>query len=437
MAVGFYKKTVKDINLKGKRVLMRADYNVPIAKGKISDDYRMKRSLETIRYILAQEGTRLVIISHLGRPEGPDDAELSLKPVARHLSELLGRNVRFADDCIGEEAARFVAGLDEHGILLLENLRFHKEEEANDAVFAKALAEATQADVFVQDGFGVVHRAHASTDAITKVLPSVAGLLLADEVTTINKLLSEPARPVVSVVGGAKVSDKIEVLDKLIGMSDCVAVVGAMANNFLAAQRTKIGQSKLEKEAMDTTHQVLERVAKEEKKRRFSFITVTDAVVSRKADGTAPTRIVDISGNSLADIEAYPKLPRQSAHTVGNDEMILDIGPMSAAMIAGAVKMAGTVIWNGPCGVTEVKGIAGAAAPFAHGTRTIVEAMIGQTNQHANKPYSFAGGGDTASYIEEQGLTEDFDFVSTGGGASLELIAGHKLPGVEALEDKN
>jgi 3-phosphoglycerate kinase len=437
MAVGFDKKTLRDINLKGKRVLMRADYNVPIDNGKISDDYRMKRSLETIRYILGQEGTRLIIISHLGRPEGPDDTKLSLKPLAHHLSELLGKPVHFAGDCIGEEANKAAAELDEHGVLLLENLRFHKEEEANDADFAKALAAVAQADVFVQDGFGVVHRAHASTDAITKVLPSVAGLLLADEVTTIDKILRQPARPLVSVVGGAKVSDKIEVLDKLIGLSDCVAVVGAMANNFLAAQKVKVGRSKVEKEAMETTREVIERVAKEEKKRRFSFLTLSDAVVSKKADGTAPTRVVDLFGNNLADIEAYPKLPHHSAYSVGDDEMILDIGPLSAAMIAGSIKMAGTVIWNGPCGVTEVKGIAGAAAPFAHGTETIVEAMIGASNKHANKPYSFAGGGDTASYIEGRGLTEVFDFVSTGGGASLELIAGHKLPGVEALEDKN
>jgi 3-phosphoglycerate kinase len=437
MAVGFDKKTVRDINLKGKRVLMRADYNVPIIKGKIADDYRMKRSLETIKFILGQEGTRLILISHLGRPESPDDSQFSLKPVAQHLSDLLARKVQFASDCIGEEASQAAAQLDEHGVLLLENLRFHKEEEANDAGFAKALAEASKADIFVQDGFGVVHRAHASTDEITKVLPSVAGLLLAEEVSTIHKLLSGPARPLVSVVGGAKVSDKIEVLDKLIEISDCVAVVGAMANNFLAAQKISVGASKVEKEAMDTTREVLERVAKEEKKRRFSFLTLIDAVVSKKVDGTAPTRVVDLLGNNLADIISYPKLPHPPAYTVGGGEMILDIGPQSAAMIAGAIKMAGTVIWNGPCGVTETRGIAGTAAPFAHGTRTISEAMIGQTNKHANKPYSFAGGGDTASYIEEQGLTEEFDFVSTGGGASLELIAGHKLPGVEALEDKN
>jgi phosphoglycerate kinase len=437
MAVGFNKQTVKDLNLEGKTVLMRADYNVPVEKGRIVDDYRVKQSLETIRYILKHKGTRLVIMSHLGRPESAEDKQFSLKPVARRLEELLDRKVHFADDCIGEETMQMSSQLDEHGILLLENLRFHKEEEANDSGFAKALAEASRADVFVQDGFGVVHRAHASTDAITKVLPAAAGLLLEKEVSTITRVIQEPARPLVSVIGGVKVSDKIEVLDKLIDISDCVAVVGAMANNFLAAQKIKIGRSKLEKETMDVTYDVLERVAKEEKKRHFSFLIPSDVVVSTKADGTAPTTVVEVTGDNLADIQAYPKLPHRSTYTISGDEMILDIGPLSAAQIAGAIKMAGTVIWNGPCGVTEVKGIAGAADPFSHGTRTIADAMIGPSNRHAGKPFSFAGGGDTASYIEQQGLIDDFSFVSTGGGASLELIAGHKLPGVEALPDKN
>jgi phosphoglycerate kinase len=437
MAVGFNKKTIKDINLEDKRVLLRADYNVPVENGRISDDYRIKQSLETIEYILKQKGTRLVIISHLGRPKSAADQDCSLKPVAMHLEQLLGKKVQFAADCIGPEAEQAAEQLAEHQILLLENLRFHPEEEKNNPAFAKALADTSKADIFVQDGFGVVHRAHASTDAITQLLPSVSGFLLAKEVETIAKLLKEPARPVVAIVGGAKVSDKIEVLDKLIEISDCVAVVGAMANNFLAARKVAVGSSKIEKAAADTTDEILDRVEKKEMKSRFSFLSLVDAVVSEKFDGTAPTRVVDIFGNNLADIEAYPKLPRPAAYTVGKDEMILDIGPSSAAQIAGAIKMAGTVIWNGPCGVTETKGIAGAAAPFAHGTETIVEAMIGATNRHANKPFSFVGGGDTVSYVEQRGLTKDFSFVSTGGGASLELIAGHKLPGVEALQNKN
>jgi len=435
--VGFNKKTVKDISLEGKRVLLRADYNVPVEKGHISDDYRIKQSIDTIDYILGQKGTRLVIISHLGRPTGPDDKQFSLKPVAEHLSKLLDRKVHFAADCIGPDAKLAADALAEHEILLLENVRFHPEEEKNDKVFAKNLAEASGADVFVQDGFGVVHRAHASTEAITHLLPSVAGLLLTKEVETIEQVIKDPAKPLVSVVGGAKISDKIEVLNKLIDISDCVAVVGAMANDFLLAKGLKVGKSLVEREVLGTTRQILEKAQSDEKKRKFSFLVPVDAVVSKKTDGTAATRIVDLTGNSLADIEAYPKIPKPAAYTVAADELILDIGPMSAAMIAGVIKLSNTVIWNGTCGITETKGIAGAHDPFAHATHTIMEAMIGDSNQHKNKPFSLVGGGDTVSYVEQQGLTDDFSHVSTGGGASLELIAGHKLPGVEALANKN
>jgi 3-phosphoglycerate kinase len=435
--VGFNKKTVKDINLEGKRVLLRADYNVPVNDGKISDDYRIKQSVKTIEYILGQKGTRLVIISHLGRPKGPDDKDSSLKPVAEHLSKLLDRKVQFASDYIGPEAKTAAASLGEHEVLLLENVRFHPEEEANSKAFAQALVEASGAEVFVQDGFGVVHRAHASTDAITHLLPSVAGLLLANEVETIERVIKDPAKPLVSVVGGAKISDKIEVLNKLIDISDCVAVVGAMANDFLLASGMKVGKSLVEKEVLDTTRQILRKARGEEKARNFSFLVPVDAVVSKKTDGTATTRIVDLFGNNLADIQAYPKMPKPAAYSVGSDEIILDIGPMSGAMIAGAIKLSNTVIWNGTCGITETKGIAGAHDPFAHATHTIMEAMIGDSNQHKNKPFSLVGGGDTVSYVEQQGLTDDFSHVSTGGGASLELIAGHKLPGVESLLDKN
>jgi 3-phosphoglycerate kinase len=435
--VGFNKKTLKDINLENKRVLMRADYNVPVIKGKISDDYRMKQSVQTIKYILGQKGTKLIIISHLGRPKGPDDKDCSLKPVAQHLSDLLSRKVQFAEDCIGEAAAQAAKSLGEHEVLLLENVRFHPEEEKNDKAFAQAIVDATAAEVFVQDGFGVVHRAHASTEAITHLLPSVAGLLLEKEVETIEKVIKEPEHPLVSVVGGAKISDKIEVLDKLIEISDCVAVVGAMANDFLLARGHKVGKSMVEREVLDTTREVLRRTEAEEKKRNFNFLVPVDVVVSKKVDGTAATRIVDISANNMADIMAYPKKPARSLYTIRSEEMILDVGPQSAAMIAGAIKLSNTVIWNGTCGVTETKGIAAAHDPFAHATHTIMEAMIGNSNVHKNKPFSLVGGGDTVSYVEQQGLTDDFNHVSTGGGASLELITGHKLPGVEALPDKN
>jgi phosphoglycerate kinase len=213
--------------------------------------------------------------------------------------------------------------------------------------------------------------------------------------------------------------------------------VGAMANNFLLAEKVKVGQSLVETEALDTAAEILTKARDEETKRNFNLLLPSDVVVSKDKEGKAPTRIVDISGNNIADIQAYPKMPDQTAYSVADDESILDIGPASAAQIAGAIKLANTVIWNGTCGITEVKGIAGAHDPFAHGTRVIVDAMIGSTNKHANKAFTLVGGGDTVSYVEQQGLTEDFGFVSTGGGASLELISGHELPGVAALEDKN
>lgn len=434
--MGFNKKTVKDVDLKGKRVLVRADYNVPVEDGKISDDYRIKQSVQTIKYIWEQYQSSIVIVSHLGRPEGKPDPKYSLKPVAKRLSELLDKPVQFVESTVGEEAKQACEQLKPGQILLLENLRFDPGEKKNDEQFAKELVETTGAEVFVQDGFGVAHRAHASTDAITKLLPSVAGLLLEKEVTTIDQVLKKPSRPLVSVAGGAKVSDKIEVLNKLIELSDCVAVVGAMANNFLLAEGVKVGKSKAEKEVLDTTKEILERARREEKKRNFSFLVPVDAVVSEKIDGTGPTRVVDVLGGNLADIEAYPKTPKPSSYTVESDDIILDIGPASAAQIAGAIKLAGTVIWNGTCGITEVKGIAGAHDPFAHGTHTIVEAMIGASNKHANKPFTLVGGGDTVSYVEGERLTDEFSFVSTGGGATLELISGHKLPGVEALESR-
>jgi len=267
-------------------------------------------------------------------------------------------------------------------------------------------------------------------------LPAVAGLLLADEIEPITKVMEQPQRPLAAVIGGAKISDKVEVLNRLIDVADCIAVTGAMANNFLLAQGVKVGKSLVESDVTGTAQEILHRARETEKNRPFSFLIPADVVVSTKMDGTAATRIVDLSSHSIADIESYPKLPRPTAYTVEPDEMILDIGPLSALHIAGVIKFCKTVIWNGPCGVTEVKGLAGAQNPFAHGTKIIADAIIGESNQDKNKPYSLVGGGDTAAYVESQGLVEDFNFVSTGGGATLELMSGHKLPGVEVLQDK-
>jgi 3-phosphoglycerate kinase len=432
----FTKKTVKEVDLKGKRVLMRADYNVPVKDGVISDDFRLRQNLPTIQYILEQQESKLIILSHLGRPKSSEDKEFSLSPVAKRLSELLNRDVFFAPDCIGDDVKRMADELPPGGVLLLENVRFHPEEEKNDENFARSIVESTGGEIFVQDGFGVVHRAHATTDAIAKILMGVSGLLLEKEVDTITNAMQNPVRPLTVVVGGAKISDKIDFLNNLMNIADCMAVAGAMANTFLLAEGFKVGASKVEEDVLDTAKEVIERAREAEKTRGFNFLVPVDAVVSTSMEGDKPTRVVDLASHSLSDIQAYPKKPDPTSYEIAEDEMILDIGPISASAIAGAVKMSKTVIWNGTCGVTEVKGIAGASDPFSHATHIVVDAMIGTSNNHQNKPYTLVGGGDTDSYVDKEGLREDFNHVSTGGGASLELMAGKVLPGVNVLWDK-
>lgn len=432
----FNKKTVRDISIKNKRVLMRADYNVPLDRSHILDDYRLRASLPSIRYILDQKPNGLVIVSHLGRPKGPDDKQFSLAPVAKRLSELLGRKVFFVSDCVGPTARLACEQLPPSGVLLLENLRFHQEEEADSTDFAKALAEVSQADIFVQDGFGVVHRKHASTDAITKLMPAVAGLLLEREIETIERVMTSPDRPLTAVIGGAKISDKIDVLSKFIDMADCVVVGGALANDFLHAEGVKIGDSLVDKEAFKLARDVLAKARKYEKERNFKFMVPVDGVVSRSADGRSSTRLVDFGAHALADIEAYPKKPKSSAYSLKAGEKILDIGPVSASRAAGAIDMSRTVVWAGTMGVAEAKPLTGAESPFGHGSCLVAEAIIGSSNHHANKAFSLVGGGDTVSYIESKGWVDDFSHVSTGGSASLELMAGHHLPGIDALENK-
>jgi 3-phosphoglycerate kinase len=431
----FTKKTVRDWDLHGKRVLMRADYNVPMDNRHIADDYRIRQSLPTIKYILDQNAS-LVIISHLGRPSGPDDKTTSLAPIAERLGDLLVKRVNFVGDCIGEVAQAAAAKLKPGQILMFENVRFHPEEEQNDSKFAEAIAEAAGAQVFVQDGFGVVHRAHATTDAIAKILPSVAGLLLEKEVGTLTKAMFAPEKPLVAIVGGAKISDKIDILNILIDKADLIAVGGAMANDFLVAEGYRVGDSLVDRASIGHAKKILAKARIAEKARNFNFLVPVDAVVSTNIDGTSPTRLVDLASNSLSDIQAYPRRPKHATYSILADDKILDIGPMSAYQMAGAIKLANTVIWNGTLGVTETKGLAGAEAPFSHATRIAVEAMIGASNRHKNKAFTVVGGGDTVSYVEQAGLLEDFSHVSTGGGASLELMSGHKLPGVEVLKDK-
>jgi phosphoglycerate kinase len=429
--MSFSKKTIKDIDVQGKRVLLRADYNVPLDKhSNITDDYRILQSVPTLEYLL-EHGAAVIICSHLGRPDGKPNATESLFPIAKRLKELLHKDVEFAADCVGDRVQKAAKNLQPGQILLLENLRFHAEEEANDDGFAKQLASL--ADIFVQDGFGVVHRAHASTEAITHHLPSVAGLLLEKEVDTITNVMENPKRPLVAVVGGAKISDKIEVLQRFVGIADVVAVGGAMANTFLQATGVRVGKSKLEPDDLPLAKEILHTVREVQKEREFVFYLPQDGVVARKLDRAAPTRIVDWSAHVIADIEAYPKRPLHEASQVQDDEMILDIGPFSGAFIAGIIQLAGTVVWNGSMGVTETKGLQGPVGPTAHGSELLMEAMLGQ---FGNRPFSVVGGGDTVGFIQDRGLTGSFNHVSTGGGASLELMSGRILPGVEALENK-
>jgi 3-phosphoglycerate kinase len=427
----FTKKTVRDIDVRGKRVLLRADYNVPLDdKGNITDDYRIKKSLPTIKFLLDQD-VKLIICSHLGRPSGPNDTKNSLFPVAKRLKELLNKDVEFVPDCVGERAEKVSASLQPGQIALLENLRFHPEEEKNDEHFASQLASL--ADVFVQDGFGVVHRAHASTEAITHFLPSVAGLLLEQEVDTITNVMTKPDRPLVAVIGGAKIADKIDILYRFIDIADMVAIGGAMANTFMLAEGISIGASLADKDDVQTAKDIMAKAKEKAKNGKFVFYLPQDGVVTSKIDKAAPTRIVDWSAHVVADIENYPKRPPHEASYIREHEMIVDIGPFSASFISGSMQFAETVVWNGTMGVTETVGLQGPVGPYAHGTDLIMEAMMGG---FGHRPYTLVGGGDTAGYVEQRKLIEAFNHVSTGGGASLELMAGRTLPGVEALMSK-
>lgn len=426
----FTKQTIKDIDLEGKTVLLRADYNVPLEDGQITDDYRIKQSLPTIEYLLSQN-VKLIICSHLGRPSGPDDTSCSLFPVAKRLQQLIDKPVEFVLDCVGPLAEKASQGLKVGQILLLENLRFHPEEEANDDDFAKQLAG--QAEVFVQDGFGVVHRAHASTSAVTKYLPSVAGFLLEKEVDTITNVMQNPQRPLMAIVGGAKIADKLDILNRFIEIADFVALGGAMANTFLAAQGIEIGESLYEESELIAAKEIIAKAEAAAKNRKFIFAIPFDAVVADKIDKLSETRIVDWRAHFIADVESYPKKPTNSASKVLAHERILDIGPFSGSFIAGGVQLAKTVIWNGTMGVTETPGLQGPIGPYAHGTELVIEALTGE---FGNKPFTVVGGGDTVGYIESRKLLAGFNHVSTGGGASLELMGGRKLPGVEALLNK-
>lgn len=402
----FFKRTVKDVPIDHKTVLVRADYNVPLQKdGTISDDLRIKASLPTLEYLLKHH-CKVVIISHLGRPEGRD-ASQSLEPVAQRLSELLGKNVIFVEDCIGDKVVQAVKKAPSNSVILLENLRYYPEEEANDAKFAKNIAKSTGARYFVQDGFGVVHRAHASTDAITQCIPSVAGLLLKREYTTISNAMEHPKRPLVAVMGGAKVSDKITVIEKFVHIADRIVIGGAMANTFLSYKGHDMGGSKVEAGQEKTLDGIYKAAHEKLEGSIEDFIILpTDVAVAHDATETATRRNIQLG-------------------TVGLQDKALDIGDASIERMANEVKKAKTVIWNGTLGYAELP-------EFAHGS-----ARLALTLAANPEITSIIGGGDTADFVlkwDGEG-GKSFTHVSTGGGASLELMAGKKLPGVECLLD--
>jgi phosphoglycerate kinase len=426
----FAKKTLRDIDLKGKTVLLRADYNVPLSDGKITDDYRLRQSLPTVRYILKQ-ASNLIICSHLGRPDGQFEAAYSLKPVAKRLSDLLDENVIFAEDCVGEVPTQALKTLKPGQVMLLENLRFHAEEKQNDSQFAKQLASL--ADVYVNDAFGVDHRADASVVGVTKYLPAAAGFLLEKEMDVLTDVMKQPKHPLMAIIGGAKIADKLDVMHQLLKIADCVAVGGAMANTFLVAQGVAVGGSLYSQDEVASAKAILKMAEAEAKQRQFVFIVPRDVVVAAKIDKTAPTRIVELTDQGMADVQYYPGRVPAAASQIYSREKILDIGPLSATFIAGMIQLANTVVWSGTMGVTETPALHGPIGPTAHGTQTVIEAMIGD---FGHKPFSVVGGGDTVGYVQSRKLTEAFNHVSTGGSASLEVLAGHKLPGVEALPDQ-
>ncbi len=425
------KKTVKDVPIHNKTVMVSVDYNVPAGEhGEVLDDYRIRMSLPTLQYLIDQN-CKIILISHRGRPDVKAVPNLSLKKVAESLEKLIKRDVVFVDDCVGPKVEDAKKLLHNKQILLLENTRFYSQEEANDKTFAKQLASGV--DYFVQDAFGNAHRSHASTVAITSFVPSVAGLLIEKEYKAITDVVLNPVRPLTAIVGGAKIADKIDVLKVFIKTADLLAIGGAMANTLLKAKGVEVGKSLVDEAEIDTAKDILDLAEAEAKKRPFVFYLPQDFVVADSVDKHAKTRIVDFDAHVIADIESYPRQPRSSTRKIRADELILDIGPFSGAFIAGSIQYAKTVIWNGLMGVTETPSVNGPIGPFAHGTELILDALSGQ---FGNRPYSLIGGGDTSAYIEERNLVRCFNYVSTGGGATLDLLAGKKLPGIEVLQDK-
>ena len=393
-------RSVRDAAVSGKRVLVRVDFNVPLRGGEVADDTRIRAALPTIA-ALRERGARVVLCSHLGRPKGVDRA-LSLAPVARRLAELLGAPVALAPDCVGEAVAASVNALAPGAVVLLENVRFHAEEEKNDPAFAKALAAPF--DLYVNDAFGAAHRAHASTEGVARLLPAYAGLLLEKELAVLGGLLGAPARPFLAIVGGAKVSSKLDVLQALLARVDTLAIGGGMANTFLAATGHPIGRSLAEPDRMPEAERILDAAARANK----VVLLPTDVVVAASADA---------AGASSARAVAAGGVPA--------DVAIVDIGPRTLEAYGAAIEGARTIFWNGPVGVFEVPA-------FASGTRAIARLLAAASARGAT---TVVGGGESVQAVEEAGLAPKMTHVSTGGGASLELIEGKVLPGVAAIPD--
>ena len=416
------KLTVRDLNVHGKRVFIRVDYNVPLEEKNgamvITDETRIKETLPTLR-LLIEKGGRVILAAHMGRPKGQREATMSLRPVAARLAELLGTKVNFADDCIGEKVEKLANELPPGGLLLLENVRYYNEEEANDPAFAEKLA--TLADVYVNDAFGAAHRAHASTEGIARVVAKrggqcAAGLLMERELKFLGDELENPARPFVVILGGAKVSDKIKVIDRLLEKADAILIGGAMAYTFKLAQGFKVGKSLVEP---DKTDMALAALAKA-KQRGVQFLLPTDNTVATPV----VTDKLNKKGKPIIDLN-HPRTNTEP--NIPDSEEGVDIGPASAALFAKTILRAKTVLWNGPMGIFEDK-------RFATGTNAVAQSVVDATQKNGAK--TIIGGGDSVKAINKAGLGDKVTFMSTGGGASLEFLEGKELPGVAALSNK-
>ena len=392
------KKTIKDIDLKGRRVLMRVDFNVPLDdKLNITDDIRIRAALPTIKYALERQA-KVILMSHLGRPDGKVVDPMRLTPVAKRLEDLLGKKVTKTDDCIGDAVKKAVAAMKPGDVVLLENLRFHAEEEKNDPAFAKELASL--GEVFVNDAFGTAHRAHASTEGVTKYLPSAAGFLMEKEIQYLGRAIDNPVRPFIAMLGGAKVKDKIKVIDNLLNKVDALIIGGGMAYTFLKAKGHAIGASKLDKDGFETVRQALDKAAK----KNIPILLPVDNVIADKFDANADTKL---AGEEIPD-----------------GWMALDIGPRTIRLFEDKLKDAKTIIWNGPMGVFEMD-------KFAKGTEDIARFLAGLKGVT-----TVIGGGDTAAAMSKFKVEDKMTHISTGGGASLEYLEGRGLPGIDALQDK-